>query len=141
MGVAAPQPDTNDVARRGYEVTMSFAALAPRALGSAFAISGTVHLVRPQVFEVIMPRVLPEAFHRPLVFLSGMAELGLATGLVRHRPWARWPSVLLLLAVFPANVQMAIDAGTGRQPGLSDRKAVAWGRLPLQGLLIWAALQ
>jgi uncharacterized membrane protein len=43
--------------------------------------------------------------------------------------------------VFPANVQMALDAGTGRNTGPSDSRAVAWGRLPLQLLMAWAALQ
>ncbi len=44
-------------------------------------------------------------------------------------------------AVFPANVQMALDSGTGRNHGPSDRRAVAWGRLPLQLVMAWAALQ
>ncbi len=117
------------------------AAQAPRALGAGFALSGMVHLVRPQMFDAIMPRALPPSAHRPIIYLSGLAELVLSTGLLRRRPWARWPSVTLLLAVFPANVQMAMDAGTGRLPGRADNRIVAWGRLPFQGLLIWAALQ
>ncbi len=43
--------------------------------------------------------------------------------------------------MFPANVQMALDAGTGRNTGPSDGRAVAWGRLPLQLVMAWAALQ
>jgi uncharacterized membrane protein len=49
--------------------------------------------------------------------------------------------VALLAAVFPANVQMALDAGSGRNPGPADKPAVAWGRLPLQVPMVWAALQ
>jgi uncharacterized membrane protein len=126
-------------ARGNRPEPLSTAPLAPRVLGTAFAVSGTLHLVRPRAFETIMPRVLPQASHRLLIFGSGMAELALSTGLVRHRTWARWPSVLLLLAVFPANVQMAVDAGRGA--GAAGSRVVAWGRLPFQGVLIWAALQ
>jgi len=49
--------------------------------------------------------------------------------------------VAVLGAVFPANVQMALDAGSGRNAGVADRRGVAWGRLPLQLPMIWAALQ
>ena len=114
---------------------------APLALAAAFATSGTVHLVRPQVFEPIMPRAIPLRHHRPLIWLSGLAELACAIGLVRRRPWASPASVAVLVAVFPANVQMALDAGSGRHSGPADRPAVAWGRLPLQVAMIWAALQ
>ena len=51
------------------------------------------------------------------------------------------PSIATLAAVFPANVQMALDAGTGRNTGPSDSRAVAWGRLPLQLVMAWAAPQ
>ena len=47
----------------------------------------------------------------------------------------------VLAAVFPANVQMALDADSGRCAGGADNPAVAWGRLPLQFLMVWAALQ
>jgi uncharacterized membrane protein len=46
-----------------------------------------------------------------------------------------------LAAVFPANLQMALDAGSGRHPGAMDNAALAWGRLPLQAVMIWAARQ
>jgi uncharacterized membrane protein len=47
----------------------------------------------------------------------------------------------VLAAVFPANVQMALDAGSGRNLGPADSRMVAWGRLPLQLVMMWAALQ
>ena len=47
----------------------------------------------------------------------------------------------VLAAVFPANVQMALDSGSGRNSGPADSPVVAWGRLPLQLVMIWAALQ
>ena len=70
-----------------------------------------------------------------------MVELVCAAGLLRRTRWAAAASVATLVAVFPANVQMALDAGTGRNAGPSDSRAIAWGRLPLQLLMVWAALQ
>ena len=116
-------------------------APAATALALGFAASGTVHLVRPAVFDPLMPRVLPARWHRTLIALSGLAELVCAAGLLGRRRWAGGASVALLVAVFPANVQMALDAGTGRNPGPTDSRAVAWGRLPLQLVMAWMALQ
>lgn len=114
---------------------------APLALAGLFTASGLIHLVRPQFFESIMPRSIPARHHRALVYLSGIAELACATGLARRTRWASAASTAVLVAVFPANVQMALDAGSGRHPGAMDSPAVAWGRLPLQLPMIWAALQ
>ncbi len=114
---------------------------APVALAAAFAGSGVVHLVRPQVFAPIMPRAIPEEHHTNLIYASGVVELICAAGLLRRTRWAAAASVATLAAVFPANVQMALDAGTGRNAGPSDNRAVAWGRLPLQLVMVWAALQ
>jgi len=114
---------------------------APLALAAAFATSGVVHLVRPQSFTAIMPRAIPEEHHTNLIHLSGLAELICAAGLVRRTRWASSASIAVLAAVFPANVQMALDAGSGRNPGASDNPAVAWGRLPLQIPMVWAAWQ
>jgi len=114
---------------------------APQALAAMFTTSGVVHLVRPQAFAPIMPRSIPERHHTMLIYLSGIAELICAFGLIRRTRWGAGASVAILAAVFPANVQMAVDAGTGRNPGPSDKPAVAWGRLPLQIPMVWAALQ
>jgi uncharacterized membrane protein len=114
---------------------------APQVLAAAFLGSGVIHLVRPQTFASIMPRTIPEEHHTNLIYASGVAELVCAVGLVRRTRWASAASLAILAAVFPANVQMALDAGTGRNQGPSDSRAVAWGRLPLQLLMAWAALQ
>jgi uncharacterized membrane protein len=114
---------------------------APLLLAGAFATSGTVHFVRPQLFEALMPRVLPQPSHRSLIYVSGAAELVCAWGLLRRTSWAAPASTAVLAAVFPANLQMALDAGSGRHPGAMDRADVAWGRLPLQLLMVWAARQ
>ncbi len=114
---------------------------APIALAGVFAASGVVHFARPRFFESIMPRAIPVALHRPLIYVSGAVELVCAAGLVRRSRWASPLSTAVLVAVFPANVQMALDAGSGRNPGASDNAAVAWGRLPLQAAMVWAARQ
>jgi uncharacterized membrane protein len=116
-------------------------ATSPKALASMFVASGTTHLVRPQVFDAIMPRVLPKRTHRALIYLSGAAELVCAAGIYRNKRWAGTASAVVLAAVFPANVQMALDAGSGRNPPPTDYPIVAWGRLPLQVPMILAALK
>jgi uncharacterized membrane protein len=118
-----------------------FRQRAPKLLAAAFGGSGIVHLVRPQVFSALMPRAIPERHHTNLIYASGVAELICAAGLVRRTRWAAPASVAVLAGVFPANVQMALDAGTGRNPGPADSRALAWGRLPLQLAMVWAALQ
>src|SRR5271167_1235140 len=115
--------------------------LAPLLLAGVFTGSGVVHFVRPWSFDAIMPRLLPTGSHRPLIYVSGAAELVCAAGLFRRAPWASAASTAVLVAVFPANLQMALDSGSGRNPGAMDRAGVAWGRLPLQLLMIWAAWQ
>jgi uncharacterized membrane protein len=114
---------------------------APLALAAVFTGSGIVHLVRPQSFAAIMPRAIPQEHHTKLIYVSGLAELACAAGLIRRTRWAAATSVVVLAAVFPANVQMALDAGTGRNQGPADSRAVAWGRLPLQLGMAWAAFQ
>lgn len=114
------------------------------AVAAAFAVSGVVHLVRPQVFEPIVPRALPRP--RQLVLVSGVAELVCAAGLAMPatRRVAGPASAALLVAVFPANVQMAVDAVHGARGALPDRRrtaraAVTLARLPLQLPLVrWA---
>jgi uncharacterized membrane protein len=106
-----------------------------------FMGSGVLHLVRPGVYEPIVPPFLPGA--HALVLLSGVAELLCAAGLVvrRTRRWAGWASAALLVAVFPANVTMAVDAWLDWR---DDDAGTAYlvgtvVRLPLQVPLVWWA--
>ena len=107
-------------------------------LAGLFAVSGVLHFLMPRPYERIVPRSLPR--RRELVLASGAAELVCAAGLAhpRTRPAAGWASVALLLAVYPANLQMAADAQRTRS---SAYKAGTLLRLPLQLPMIRAALR
>ena len=108
------------------------------ALAGLFLTSGTVHLLRPQTFEPLMPAFVPA--HRQVIVWSGVAELLCALGLLtqRLRRPAGWASAGLLLGVWPANGKMALDAVRGRS---TARTVVTVGRLPMQVPLIRTALR
>ncbi|HEX3796376.1 MAG TPA: DoxX family protein [Acidimicrobiales bacterium] len=114
---------------------------APKVLAAMFSGSGIIHLVRPQTFDMGMPRVIPQKHHTNLIYLSGVAEILCAIGLLKRTRWGGPASAALLVGVFPVHIQMAMDAGTGRNPGIADKPAAAWARMPLQIPMIWAALQ
>ena len=113
-------------------------AWAPRTLAALFSLSGVVHFVRPEIFTPLIPSWLPEP--NAVVYVSGAAELICAYGLITRRRWAGPASAALLLAVWPGNLQMALDATSDN--GLDSPQAViAWLRMPLQIPLIWMAFQ
>lgn len=107
----------------------------PWGMAAIFVAIGVLHFVRPRPFERIVPRWLPAP--RVLVLLSGAAEIAGGLGLLvpALRPAAGWGLLALLVAVFPANVQMLVDAVRARTP-LGWRVALAL-RLPMQPLLMW----
>ncbi|KRF36381.1 DoxX family protein [Nocardioides sp. Soil805] len=109
-----------------------------RALSGIFAISGALHLLKPEVYEPIMPSAVPAP--RQVIWASGVAEILCAGGLLhpRTRRASGWASAALLLAVYPANVKMAADVRDSRRTGL---KAAAFARLPLQLPMIRTALR
>ncbi len=115
---------------------MSRRSWSTTGLASMFAVMGVLHFVKPKPFERIVPKALPAK--KELVYASGVAELACAAGLLhpRTRRAAGLASVALLVAVLPANVQMALDVN---RKGSGRAKAIAFGRLPLQIPLIRAA--
>jgi uncharacterized membrane protein len=110
---------------------------ARAVLGVTFLTTGVLHFVRPRVFEAIVPDYLPA--HRELVYASGVAEIAGGAGVLfskTARP-AGWWLIATLIAVFPANVEMALRAERFKQ----IPEPLLWARLPLQGVLIaWAWL-
>lgn len=111
-----------------------------KALAGLLAVSGVAHFVRPRPFESIVPAPLP--YKRELVYVSGVAELACSAALLRPRTSVAggYATAALMLAVFPANVQMAVRA-------VRSRRAPAWYtaatlvRLPLQAPLVRTALK
>jgi uncharacterized membrane protein len=102
-----------------------------------FVVGGVNHFVNPAFYLKIMPPYLP--WHAPLVYLSGAAETALGLLLLTRKftRAAAWGLVALLVAVFPANLHMAINHGLYPEYSV----AALWLRLPLQlVLLAWAYL-
>jgi uncharacterized membrane protein len=106
-------------------------------LALLFAAAGTAHFVKPGFYLKIMPPYLPAPEF--LVWLSGVFEVGLGLGLLVPglRRKAGWGLVLLLLAVLPANVHVALHPEIF--PGFPAW--AGWARLPLQGALIYWVLR
>jgi uncharacterized membrane protein len=104
------------------------------ALAAFWVFAGTMHFVAPRAYEAIMPPQL-RRWKRELVVASGLAEAagGLAVLHERTRRPARWWLIATLVAVFPANVYMAIAADRFKkipEPAL-------WARLPVQLVFGW----
>ncbi|MET4636852.1 hypothetical protein [Mycetocola sp. 2940] len=110
---------------------------AGTALAGLFAVTGTLHFLRPAIFDAIVPRGLPGS-SRMWTWASGMAEFLLA-GLVasRFRNLGGLLSAVFLVAVFPANVRTV--RVVRRQP--PTVRLIALARLPLQAPLIALALR
>jgi len=112
-----------------------FKILTRYLFGGLFVVAGVNHFLNTAFYVGIMPPYLP--WHLELVYISGAAEAGLGALLLIRRwaVWAAWGLIALLVAVFPANVHMAMHADL--YPSISA--PALWLRLPVQGLLIaWA---
>jgi len=106
-------------------------------LAGLFVIAGVLHFVFTPVYVRIMPPYLPDPVL--LVQISGVCEIlgGLGLLIPSTRQLAAWGLVALLVAVLPANVQMALDHA--QWPGIPEW--VLWARIPLQAPVIyWAWL-
>ncbi len=104
-------------------------------LGMFFVFAGAMHFVIPGPYEHIVPAWLPSA--ALLVRISGVCEIlgGFGVFLPATRRVAGIGLILLLIAVFPANVEMLQQA---ERAGASFGALCAlWLRLPLQAVLIW----
>jgi uncharacterized membrane protein len=112
---------------------------ARRVLSIFFVVAGAMHFVVPGIYIRIVPPSLP--FPALIVLISGIAEIAGGLGLlfpITQRA-AAWGLVLLLLAVFPANIYMAV----AHLPfsGIFGKSWLQWLRLPLQfPLIYWTSL-
>jgi uncharacterized membrane protein len=99
-----------------------------------FTVAGVCHFLFPGAYTGIVPPMLPQP--RILVLISGAAEVagGVGVFVPLTRRAAGIGLVLLLIAVFPANVQMLVNHLAEPTPRWFE--AVLWLRLPLQPLMI-----
>tara|TARA_Y100000780_G_scaffold207234_1_gene203460 strand:+ start:975 stop:1373 length:399 start_codon:yes stop_codon:yes gene_type:complete len=102
-----------------------------------YTITGIKHFIESDYFLSIIPPYLP--FHIELVYISGFFEIlfGLMILFPKYRYYGSIGLILLLIAVFPANIYLAQSKEAQEAIGTSQQIAI-W-RLPIQGILIWIA--
>ncbi len=117
---------------------VGYRAAAMRAVrslaGPFFVLAGVMHFVIPRTYRRIMPPYVPA--HKAMVYASGVAEIAGGVGLM-SRGWRRlagWWLAATLVAVFPANLHMALNPD--RYPDVPGGKVALWARLPFQGVFI-----
>ncbi len=104
-------------------------------LGGFFLLAGIAHFLRPAAYAGIVPPQLPDP--RLLVIVSGLAEIagGLGVWWPATRRAAGVGLIVLLIAVFPANITMLLQGIAAHRP--TWWLALLCLRLPLQPLMIW----
>ncbi|HUA03775.1 MAG TPA: DoxX family membrane protein [Solirubrobacteraceae bacterium] len=102
--------------------------------GPVFVFAGTMHFLIPKVYKRIVPPYLPAP--EALVYLSGAAEIAGGLGLMTRskRRLAGWWLITTLIAVFPANVHMALNPD--EFPEIPGGSTALWARLPFQAVFI-----
>ncbi|MDB6040742.1 MAG: DoxX [Verrucomicrobiales bacterium] len=102
-------------------------------VGISFVVAGTNHFANPEPYLAMMPGYL--LWPHALVQISGIAEILGGVGFLFHgtRPAAAWGLIALLVAVFPANLNVALHGW----PGIDVPRWIFWARLPLQLLFLW----
>ena len=111
---------------------MSFKLITIYLMSIFYISTGIKHFTNVDWFIKIMPPYLP--YHKELVYLSGAFEIILGIMLVfeKTRFLAGWGLILLLIAVFPANIYLVQTNGAAMNTSL----VLAWGRLPFQAVFI-----
>lgn len=102
-----------------------------------YITAGILHFGIPQFFLDIVPTYIPLKYHKSLVNISGIFEILFGAMLFPEatRVYGAWLIIALLVAVFPANIQMSVTFYQKKSPFF-------WGtilRLPLQIVMIWWA--
>jgi uncharacterized membrane protein len=102
--------------------------------GPGFIFAGLMHFVIPRAYRRIVPPYVPAA--KAMVYASGVAEIAGGAGLMssRTRRWAGWWLIATLIAVFPANVHMALHPE--EFPKVPGGAKALWARLPFQGVFV-----
>ena len=102
-----------------------------------YVIVGIKHFIETEYFLSIVPPYLP--YHLELVYVSGLFEVlfGILILLPKYRYYGAIGLILLLIAVFPANIYLAQNEIA--QEAIGATQEIAIWRLPIQGILIWIA--
>ena len=106
-------------------------------MGVFYISIGISHFTSPIWYVQIVPPYLP--YKLELVYISGLFEIlfGVMLLFKKTRFLAGWGLILLLIAVYPANIYLAQTNGAA----MNTTPLIAWGRLPVQfifvGLAYW----
>src|SRR5215203_362288 len=121
-------------AKIGLNPQKSFRRNARIATGIAFIFTGASHFIIPEKFMEMMPSVLPAPLF--LIYLSGVFEILGGIGLIisSTKQLAAIGLIVLLLAVFPANIYVAVN--NVQLGGFMNYEVYQWLRLPMQFVLI-----
>tara|TARA_Y100001970_G_scaffold293348_1_gene439582 strand:- start:672 stop:1055 length:384 start_codon:yes stop_codon:yes gene_type:complete len=116
----------------------TFKEITVYVLSLFYIYVGIKHFIDPYWFVQIMPPYLP--YHLELVYLSGFFEvfLGLFLLFSKSRKYAAYGIILLLIAVYPANIYLAFNDLPQKALDISSF-AASWIRLPIQFVLIGVA--
>ena len=100
-----------------------------------YIMAGTNHFINPDWYVRIVPPILP--FKTEIIYISGILEIILGSLLIfpKTRFIAGWGLIILLVAVYPANIYVALTNGEA----MDITPLIAWGRLPFQFVLIGLA--
>lgn len=104
-------------------------------MAALYMVAGIMHFIRPKVYMAIIPDFLP--YPLQLVYASGIVEILCSLLLLfpNTRSAGAWLTILLLIAVLPANIQMAVNFYKQANPDFW----LTILRIPLQFVLIWWA--
>ena len=107
-------------------------------VAGAMVAIGADHFLNPDPFVLIVPSALPNPLL--LVYVSGAFEMlgGLGLLIPQVRLYAAWGLIALYVAVFPANINMALNH-LQPDPAHPIPDWISWARLPFQALFIWLA--
>lgn len=107
-------------------------------MGIGYIWIGFGHFYNTEFFLKIMPPSIP--FHLECVYVSGFFEIIFGSGIMIEfcRKYAAWGLILLLVAVYPANIYLAFNEVAQDKIGISSFMA-SWVRLPIQFVLIGLA--
>lgn len=115
-----------------------------RVMGFILLGAGVGHFLFPAPLDSIVPNALP-GNPRIYTYLSGVAELLIGGSLlvpiekrILGKPiklWGAYAAFALFIAVYPANINMAIQWSDRPMP----EPLIAYARLPFQFYFLWAA--